>query len=185
MTQSGAVLHEDGGDFFQCYNCDRKYRWSAEISGRTLRCKCGSKVRCPELHDDSMTAQASLEDTVADVDLNEAFDALDSELETPVGVDAEVQEVFDAKWKYRGAFGLSLGGEVLYYGGLSILGIACAILAIILGRYFWWWIAAAVVLGPIAWWKFWVRWKHWSAGRSVMQALGDVFDDGDRQEPMG
>jgi len=132
-----------------------------------------------------MTAHESLEDTVADVDLNEALDAIESSIETPVALDADVQEVFDAKWKYKGVFGLSLGGEVLYYGGLSILGAGCAILAVILGRYFWWWIAAAVALGPIAWWKFWHRWKRWSGGRSIMQALGDVFEEDNGEKPIG
>jgi len=176
----------DSDEVFQCYNCGRKFRWRADISGRTLLCKCGSKVRCPELQDDTMTAQASLEDTVADVELQEALDTID----TPSGAEKteseaeqDVQELFAAVRRHHGIFGLRLGGEVLLYGALSIVGVALAILAFFLWAYFEWLIAAALLIGPISWWRFWHRWQSWSAGRSVMEALADVF--GLREEDEG
>ena len=166
-------------DAFRCYSCGRWFKWKPEISGRTLRCTCGSKVRCPELHDDTITAGESLEDTVADVELSEALDAIETDDEpiedqsAEAGVD--VQELFAARRRHQGVFGLALGGEVLLYFGLSILGVAFAILAVILGKYFWIWIVAAVLTGPISWWRLVDRWRRWAAGRSFMVALADVF----------
>lgn len=183
MTQGSSEQHDPGPDTFQCYGCGRIFAWKPEISGRSLQCACGSKVRCPELnHDDEMIAPvAALDDTVADIELEDAMDSIDAAEEVPVGEDADVQELFEARWRYRGVFGLSLGGEVLFYGGLSIAGIACAILAAILGRYFWWWIAAAVIVGPVSWILFYRRWRRWSAGRTIMQALEDAFGLRDEQ----
>jgi DNA-directed RNA polymerase subunit RPC12/RpoP len=176
----------DSDDVFECYNCGRSFRWREDISGRTLLCKCGSKVRCPELHDDTMTAQESLEDTVADVVLQEALDTIDTPSgteKTEAETEQDVQELFSALRRHHGIFGLRLGGEVLLYGALSIVGIALAILAFILGKYFWWWIAAAVAIAPLSWWRFWHRWQTWSAGRSFMESLADVF--GMREESEG
>ncbi len=162
-------------DTFQCYHCGRQFRWRPEISGKSLRCKCGNKVRCPELQDDTVTAHASLEDTVADVDLSQVLDAVEVDAEQADELDPDLKEVFEVHRRYRGMFGLSLGGEVLLYFILSMLGVACVILAILLGKHFWWWIAAAVFVGPLSWWRFWQRWKRWSAGRTVMEALADSF----------
>lgn len=175
MSHDQSTAHAGAEDAFQCYSCGRQFRWKPEISGKSLRCKCGNKVRCPELHDDTLTAHESLEDTVADVDLSQVLDSVEVAEEANVGVDADVKEVFEVRWRYRGVFGLSLGGEVLLYFILSLVGIAFAILAVLLGKYFWWWIAAAVIVGPVSWVRFWKRWKRWSAGRTVMDALADSF----------
>lgn len=177
MSHEQPPSQTGGEDAFQCYNCGRHYRWKPEISGKSLRCKCGNKVRCPELHDDTLTAHESLDDTVADVDLSQVLDSVEVEDDAPVGADADtdIKEIFEVRWRYRGVFGLSLGGEVLLYFILSLVGIAFAILAVLLGKYFWWWIAAAVLVGPISWWRFWKRWKRWSAGRGVLDCLADSF----------
>lgn len=172
---SDSSRHNEASDSFQCYHCNRTFKWKPEISGRTLRCKCGSKVRCPELRDETSTAHESLEDTVADVDLSQVLDSVEASAESGAHDETDVQEVFEAFRNYRGVFGLPLGGEVLLYFVLSIMGVGCAILAVLLGNHFWWWIAAAVVVGPISWWRFWKRWKRWSAGRGVMDALADSF----------
>lgn len=174
-----------GDETFACSSCGRRFRWKQEIAGRSLRCKCGSKVRCPETRDETLTAHESLEDTVADVELDEALDTIETTEAAPIGADDDVKELFEARWKYRGVFGLSLGGEVALYFGLSLIGIACAILAVILGRYFWWWIAAAVLLGPLSWWRFWQRWRRWTAGRSFLDALNDAFDMRDSDNAAG
>lgn len=170
---NGGPSGSNAGEMFQCYNCGRRFRWKPDISGRTLRCKCGSKVRCPELHDETVTAEESLEDTVAEVEIEEIFDHADvaeaSELE-------QVQEAFRAYRPHRGAFGLSLGGEVIFYGVLSMIGLACAILAVIVGKYFWWYIVAAVLIGPFSWIRFAKRWKKWARGRSWLQVLSDLLE---------
>lgn len=169
---------------FGCGACGRVFHWRDDIAGRSLRCPCGATVRCPTAPDDTPTAEESLEDTVADVELDEALDTIDT------GADAgdatlesgvEVEALFAARRRHRGVFGLTLGGEVLLYAGLSLIGVACAILAVILGKYFWWWIAAAVVTGPPSWWRLWKRWGAWAAGRSFMVALADVFGLHDEQ----
>ncbi|RMH28641.1 MAG: hypothetical protein D6693_03605 [Planctomycetota bacterium] len=163
---------------FRCHSCGRWYRWRADIAGRSLRCRCGEKVRCPAALDETATAEASLDDTVADVELEEALDRIEVGADAPdasLEQAADTEALFAARRQRRGLFGMTLGGEVLFYAAMSLIGVACAILAVILGKYFWWWIAAAVVTGPLSWWRLWKRWRTWSAGRSFMVALADVF----------
>ncbi len=176
-------------DQFHCPSCGKAFRWASEIAGRSVRCRCGEKFRCPTRCDDSRThagaGAAALEDTVADVELDEMLDTIDAPTAEPgseSGVD--VQELFAARRRSRGLFGMTLGGEVLFYFGMSLAGLAFAILAVILGKYFWWWIAAAVLVGPISWLRLWKRWQTWAAGRSFMVALADVFDTRD-ETPAG
>lgn len=184
-------------DQFHCPSCGKAFRWASEIAGRSVRCRCGEKFRCPASAPstprspdrspagDSRARAADLEDTVADVELEEMLDTIDSSTAEPgaeSGVD--VQELFAARRRSRGLFGMTLGAEVLFYFGMSLVGLAFAILAVILGKYFWWWIAAAVLVGPISWVRLWKRWQTWAAGRSFMVALADVFDTRD-ETPAG
>lgn len=123
-----------------------------------------------------------LEDTVTDVELDEALDTIEaSDAASGPESGVDVQELFAARRRSRGFLGMTLGAEVLFYFGMSLAGLAFAILAVILGKYFWWWIAAAVLVGPISWLRLWKRWQTWAAGRSFMVALADVFDPRDEQ----
>ena len=197
MTNTGVNRPEQ----FHCPSCGKAFRWASEIAGRSVRCRCGEKFRCPASDrstpgspeaaaaEDSRphagADAAALEDTVADVELDEMLDTIDASTTEPgaeSGVD--VQELFAARRRSRGLFGMTLGAEVLFYFGMSLLGLAFAILAVILGKYFWWWIAAAVLVGPISWLRLWKRWQTWAAGRSFMVALADVFDTRD-ETPAG
>jgi len=117
-----------------------------------------------------------MEDTVTDVELDEVFDTLDEGAETEEVVD--IATLAARRRKTRGLFGLRLGGEVLLFGILSLIGLACAILAIIVGNYFWWYIVAAILIGPISWLKFWDRWRRWTAGRSWVDAVAEALGAG-------
>lgn len=164
-------------DSFQCYSCGRKYRWRQEISGKTMRCKCGSKMRCPELHDETMTAGKSLDDTVQDVVLDEHLDHLahHETIAEQTDLHTEYRRIYQ-----RGIFGWPIGGEVFLFGVLSVVGVSSVILAFILGKHFWWWIVAAVLIGPYAWWRLYIAWPRWKQGRSWTECLEDIFS-GDEQ----
>jgi hypothetical protein len=162
---------------FKCYSCSREFHWRDDLPGRTIRCKCGVKFKCPDLAAESLIADQSMEDTVADVSLNEAFDSL----EDPHG-DEGAYEVGPADIKERGLFGLGPAGETLLWGVGALLGVAFGLLAVIVGA--WMYIACAVVLSISAV-KFYRSWKRWTNGRPwmecLMESLGESQAEGGRE----
>jgi hypothetical protein len=176
------VNAQQSGELFRCYVCQRAFRWRAEISGRTLECKCGAKVRCPELHDGTSTAHEAIDDTATDVVLDEVFDDF-----TPGRAADEDNPVVRLSYaRYRGIFGMRLGGEVIFYAVLSAVGLAFTALCIVTAvwenyRNFWPYMAGALVVGPYSWWRLRDRWRRFSRGKSVWRTLGDCFgeDEGD------
>lgn len=155
---------------FRCYSCSRCFHWRDDLPGRTIRCTCGVKFRCPDLTAENRVAQESLEDTVTDVDLNEAFD----HIEVPGEESAQQYEVGPVAVAPRGAFGLSAAAETLLWGIGMIIGVAFGLLAIIIGE--WLYIVCAVVLS-ICVLKFRRSWRNWTRGRPwmecMMEALGE------------
>ena len=153
-----------GGDLtFRCYSCSRQFQWRDDLAGRAIRCTCGGKFRCPDLTAESQIARESLEDTVADVSLNEAFD----DLEDPHG-DENAYEVGPLKVHHRGMWGLTPGGETLFWGVMVLMGVAFGLLAILVGT--WGYIVCAVVL-PVSVLKFRRAWTAWTRGRPWMECL--------------
>jgi len=57
-------MRGDIPESFSCFACGRKYRWREEIAGKSLRCKCGEKIRVPTSSEDTVTGKPSMEDTV-------------------------------------------------------------------------------------------------------------------------
>ncbi|MCB9839115.1 MAG: hypothetical protein H6813_07240 [Phycisphaeraceae bacterium] len=169
-------------DTFQCYVCNRVFRWYPGISGKTIECKCGAKVRCPELQSGSMTAGESLDDTVADVVLDEVLD--DFQPGSADNIDEMEAIHLSNVHRYRGVFGLTLGGEVLFFGATSIVGLAFTILCIVTViwekanmRNFWPYLVVAVIVGPASWKLFANRWRLYSRGRSVPRVIAELFGD--------
>lgn len=158
---------------FKCSSCSRQFHWRDDLSGRTIRCRCGVKFKCPDLSAESLVATESMEDTVADVSVNEAFD----DLHDPHGDDGQY-EVGPVAVQRRGAFGLTPAGETLVWGIGALLGIAFGLLAIIVGA--WLYIAAAVVLS-VSLFKFVNAWKRWTAGRPWMQCLLEELGERERE----
>ena len=157
------------GQSFRCVECGRRFRWRADIAGRTLRCACGEKIRCPEAHSDTSTAGQSLDDTVADVALEEHLD----HIATP---EAPAHEEPDGavyrRIPQRGMFGWPMGGEVLVWGAASIVGVALAILAVIMLDYYIPYTVGALVVGPYSWWRLYHAWPRWTQGRPWLECLG-------------
>ncbi len=175
-------MHDETTDTFKCYVCNRVFRWSAQISGKTIECKCGAKVRCPELHDDTMTAGEAMDDTVADVVLDEVFDDFQPGQADNIS-DQEAIHLRNVS-RHRGVFGLSLAGEVVFFGFTSLIGIAFTVLCIVTfiwerenTKRFWPYLVVALVVGPISWKIFLNRWRIYSRGRSVPQVITDLFAD--------
>lgn len=166
------------GETFRCYVCQRQFRWRPEISGRTLECKCGAKVRCPELHDGTSTAHEALDDTATDVVLEEVFDDF-----TPGRAEDEDNSVVRISYAgYKGIFGLTLGGEVLFYAVLSAIGLAFTALCLVTVvwenyRNFWPYLVGAVLIGPYSWWRLRDRWRRYARGRAVWRVISDFFAD--------
>jgi len=183
---SGIDLNDKTSDIFKCYVCERLYRWNDEISGKTIECKCGARVRCPELHGDTMTAGKSLDDTVADVVLDEVFDRLDQDpsLDEAALVDEQEAVHLSKVTRHRGVFGLSLGGELLFFLATSIIGLAFTLLCFVTiiwekenARRFWPYLVVALAVGPISWKLLANRWRLYRRGRSLPQVVADLFAD--------
>ncbi len=181
---NGVVASTETDNSFACYSCGRRYRWRAEIAGKSLRCHCGVKVRCPEPRDDTVTAGQSLDDTVTDVELEEHFDHIDPE-SAAAAAEREEQAVEFRRLPQKGMFGWPMGREVLFWGVLSLIGLALSILAAITREHFIPYSIAAVLVGPYSWWRLWKAWPRWTQGRPwtdcLAQALGMEAEDEDKE----
>lgn len=164
-------------EFFRCSQCQRRFRWKPEASGRTIRCVCGVKVRCPEFDDATMTAGESLDDTVADVALDEAFDELDTGA-PPTGavVEPEMDILAAARQAHRGVFGLRPPGETLFWGVLALVCLSSSILALIVGKWFYVVAATLTVWGA---YRFYRSWSNWRRGRPWLDCLAEAFGEQD------
>lgn len=167
---------------FRCFACGRTFRWVPEIAGKSVRCKCGEKVRCPEPRDETFTAAKSLDDTlddtVAEVVVQEHLDALDKQVSDDTGVGAVGSDPDEIRRiPQKGMFGWSIGREVLFWMFGSLAGLACAILAVIVGKHFVAYIVAAVLVGPYSWWRLYKAWPRWTQGRSWLQCLGEELGE--------
>jgi len=178
----GIRVNDNAIDTFQCYVCERVFRWKTEISGKTIECVCGARVRCPELHDDTMTAGESLEDTVADVRLEEVFD--DFQPGPADGIDEQEAIHLSKVVRHRGIFGLTLGGEVAFFAITSLIGVAFTVLCLVTViwrrenmRNFWPYLVVAIVVGPISWKLLANRWRVYARGRSLPQVISDLFSE--------
>ncbi len=179
---SGIGVNDKTLETFQCYVCNRVFRWNPEISGKTIECKCGAKVRCPELHDNTMTAGESLDDTVADVVLDEVLD--DFQPGQAEHIDEGEAIHLRNVARRRGVFGLSLGGEVVFFSITSLIGLAFTFLCLATliwktenMKNFWPYLVVAVIVGPISWKILANRWRIYSQGRSVPHVIADLFGD--------
>ena len=175
-------MNDKSLDTFQCYVCNRVFRWHSELSGKTIECKCGAKVRCPELHDGTMTAGKSLDDTVADVVLDEVFD----DFQPGQAENIDDQETIHLRniTRHHGVFGLTLGGEVVFFSFTSLIGLAFTVLCIVTFiwkqeslKNFWPYLVVAVIVGPISWKILANRWRIYRRGRSLPQVITDLFSD--------
>ncbi len=211
-------MRGDSPESFSCFACGRKYRWREEIGGKSLRCKCGEKIRVPMVSDDTLTGRPSMEDTlqtpltetsggstagalgglnldenpsggeedelddtVADVELGEHLDQIEAGEERPAT--SEEDELVDyRRVPQKGIFGKPIGFEIALFGALSLVGIVCAIMAAFLWKYWWQWIAAALLIGPYAWYRLHRAWPRWTQGRSWFETLAETLGEQDEAE---
>lgn len=164
-------------EFFRCSQCHKRFRWKPEAAGRTIRCKCGVKVRCPAFEDGTMTAGESLDDTVADVTLDEAFDTIETAA-APEGaiVEPQVDFITAARQAHRGVFGLRPPGETLFWGVVALLCVGSSILALIVGKWFYIVAAALTLWGAL---RFYRSWTNWRRGRPWLECLAEAFGEQD------
>lgn len=160
---------------FRCFACGRTFRWVPEIAGKSLRCKCGEKVRCPEPRDETFTAAQSLDDTlddtVAEVVIQEHLDTLDRTGQESAASDQANDSEGVRIIPQKGVFGWTIGRDVLFWMCWSLVGLACAILAAIVQERFVAYIVAAVIIGPYSWWRLYKSWPRWTQGRPWLQCL--------------
>jgi len=161
---------------FSCSQCGKQFKRRADIAGQTIRCVCGAKVRCPSPSDDTSTAAESLEDTVADVPLEEIFDQIETEVEADAPGIESAGEVISSPRGTRGPFGLGPAGETLLWGIGFLIGLSFIILAIIV-RFWFYGIAAAVCSWTA--WKFYRSWTKWTRGRPWLECLAEAFGEND------
>jgi hypothetical protein len=164
---------------FLCFSCRRKYKWRSEDAGRTFRCQCGIKLRCPDPEAEDWTAEESLDDTVTDVVLEEAFDDIESA--TPTNQDLTISQSIESpdfaeeivpRRVSGGLFGLGPAGEALFWG---VVALVC-LLSFILFAYVPGWVY--LIIGVVTFWglwKFWVAWKNWTRGRPWHECLDELF----------
>jgi hypothetical protein len=161
---------------FQCFQCSRRYRWKPELAGQTVRCVCGATVRCPNPADETTTAEESLDDTVADVVLEEAFDQIEETAGPDESSLESAGEVVVRARGSRGVFGLGPAGETLFWGVGFLVGLCFIILAVIVG---FWYYGVAAVLCSWTGFKFYRSWKNWTRGRPWLDCLAEVFGEND------
>ncbi|MFG0257561.1 MAG: hypothetical protein ACF8GE_06635 [Phycisphaerales bacterium JB043] len=170
----------EGPASFTCFSCGRRFKWRSEDAGRTFRCQCGIKLRCPDPGEDQMASE-SLEDTVADVTLEEAFDEIDtsapkgstSESENAVALDEEeYTEEFVPRRVSGGIFGLGPAGETLFWFVVALVCLSSFILFAYVPSWVYFIIGIVTFLGI---WKFYTSWKNWTRGRPWLECLDELF----------
>lgn len=179
---SGGGMSSESTTHFECFSCGQRFRWSPAVAGRTLRCPCGAKIRCPEPRDATFTAAESLDDTVADVELEEHLD----QIEADESVEEFIQEATSIRRiPQKGMFGWPIGREVFVWGVLTVVGIALGILALLLHKYFIHYTIAFAAVFPYSAYRLRKSWPRWAQGRSWIECVNDtlgVSEDGDENE---
>ncbi|TVQ32490.1 MAG: hypothetical protein EA376_05600 [Phycisphaeraceae bacterium] len=170
---------------FQCFSCGQRFRWSPAVAGRTLRCPCGAKIRCPEPRDETITAAESLDDTVADVELDEHLDQIESgdSVEEFIHEETAVRRI-----PQKGMFGWPIGREVFFWGVATVIGVALGILALLLHKYFIHYTIAFVIVFPYSAFRLRKAWPRWAQGRSWVECINDtlgVVDDNEGEDENG
>lgn len=158
----------ESADFFRCFSCGKRFVWRSEIAGQTFRCACNAKVRAPDPGHDSLTAVESLDDTVADIEVEEHFDEIEGE---NTFADEDVEATQFRRIPQRGVFGWPMGLDVLFWSILSVVGLSCGIMALLLWQYWWQWVAAFVVIGPYSFFRLYRSWPRWTQGRPWIDCL--------------
>ena len=164
-------------DSFRCFSCNRKYKWRLQDAGRTFRCQCGMKLRCPDPNAESQTAEESLDDTVADVTLEEAFDDIETQPDQPsknnaVNEAVQYTEDFVPRSVSGGVFGLGPAGEAIFWGAIALVCLSSFILAAFVPKW------AYLIAGVISLWGIWRfinSWKNWTRGRPWLECLDELF----------
>ncbi|MHC4975281.1 MAG: hypothetical protein ACYTF7_01595 [Planctomycetota bacterium] len=169
----------EGPESFTCFSCGRTYKWRSQDAGRTFRCQCGIKLRCPDPSQDQ-DVEESLDDTVADVRLEEVFDEIETSVPEPPGGEGEetpeespeYQEVLVPRRVSAGVFGLGPAGETLFWGVVMLVCLSSFVLFMYVPR------EVYLVIGVITFWgiwKFYRSWKNWSRGRHWTECLDELF----------
>ena len=164
-------------EFFTCFSCSRKYKWRAQDAGRTFRCRCGIKLRCPDPNAESQTAKESLDDTVADVTLEEAFDDIETQSTEPSensdnNIAIDYTEELVPRRVSGGVFGLGPAGETIFWGAIALVCLSSFILAAFVPKW------AYIVAGALSLWgilKFVKSWRNWTRGRPWLECLDELF----------
>ena len=113
--------------------------------------------------------------TVSNVDLEQVFEDVVPEATEDAG------DAMRLKLKsYRGVFGLSLTGEVVLYGVLSLVGLAFGLLCLVTlfwqnFEHFWPYVVGFVLVAPYSWLKLRSRWALFSQGRGIMRTLSETL----------
>lgn len=172
------LVLEQTPEIFECFNCGRRFRWKAEIAGQTVRCVCGVKVRCPGGLDETQTAGESLEDTVADVELEESFDTIEAAEPGAVAetdLTDEGPRVAAPLPRRKNRFGLGPAGETLAWGLGALVCLSSSIIAVV-GPPDW----VYIVVAALTFWcaiQFYRSWKRWTRGRPWLECLSDLFEE--------
>lgn len=160
-------------EWFQCKKCGRRQRWTADIAGKEITCRCGAQLICPDgpmLDDSSLrTATGVLSDTlVEDVEAAAASAEMDS-TETLRRVGVEQAEV---KHRLMTPQEREATKKAVIWLVIALIGLSVIVYAVFLMPYRnWWTTTIAIAFGAFTLWKFNKARLRWQKGRSIMDSL--------------
>jgi len=166
-------------EWIQCKACGRRHRWRAEVAGTQIVCSCGKMVDVPELQ--AFEATAGPDDTMAAMGASRhgsaVLDARSAEMEPQGDIDLQLEGAAPAAslrhTRVRGLFGMSAFGEFLFWGVMAAIGFTAIVFAAIVVEVYY--IAAAVLWGPISFWKLRKAQRRWQGNRSFSRAVEDTI----------
>lgn len=166
-------------EWFQCKPCGRRHRWRADIAGTQIVCPCGKMVDVPELQ--TFDQGRSPEDTVLDSNgtgsrtrvLEAVHDEIEPVSDFQLALERPKPQRSQSETKIRGLFGLGRTGEMVFWVLMAAVGLTAIIFAAIVVE--WYYIALAVVWGPLSFWKARKAEQRWQGNRSFSKAVEETI----------
>lgn len=162
-------------EWFQCKECGRRQRWTAEWAGKRLTCSCGAKVICPTgpQNDTAGAGDTLIESADAPSTTSTWAQIIDREVRSsPKAATSLARPGSVTSAAARAASKLFLIWTIVLLVGVAML-IHVAILWPTRHTFWPFWIYAgvAVLTAPLALFKYGSAKRRWQRGRSFMEAF--------------
>lgn len=170
-------------EWIQCKGCGRRHRWTAERAGQMFECDCGRRVYCPE------GASADVQPGPADT-LVEDVDSPTATAPDIEGLDLEALTAGSLRRVIKPLAGIEARRaerSLILWSLALVVGVAMVIHAVVLfdqietDLLVQIYTGLAVVITPVALWRFLKAKKRWQRGRGFLESLRQSLERFDHE----